>query len=79
MQKRAASLCPLCEAPNLCAVTKGEPIDACWCLHADFPDVNALYVANLLEPPVADACICQACMLRLTRAAMLTKDVGGAS
>jgi hypothetical protein len=55
----AAATCPICGAPNDCAIARGE--DKCWCFDEVFP-------ANLFErvPPESqgEICVCRNCVMK---------------
>lgn len=50
--------CPLCGAPNQCALASASPKTPCWCMAVVIaPETLAQIPAPLQQP----ACICQAC------------------
>ncbi|HTQ06291.1 MAG TPA: cysteine-rich CWC family protein [Polyangiaceae bacterium] len=52
------SRCPLCGAPNGCAVAAGGDGAACWCMSTTLPaDVHA----RIPESARDKACVCAAC------------------
>jgi len=54
--------CPLCGAPNACALARGEtPAEACWCRAERFSEA---LLARVPEAARGVACICRACWER---------------
>jgi hypothetical protein len=57
MPDRDAS-CPLCAAPNHCAMAGNRAVNTCWCIHTPIPP------AVLARVPAAKAnstCVCERC------------------
>ncbi|WP_308196646.1 cysteine-rich CWC family protein [Shewanella insulae] len=59
-----ASLCPLCQQPNDCALAARREGDTCWCHHQEF--VPKAKIPQAIAP---DSCICQACAEALRKEA----------
>ncbi|CAN7412274.1 cysteine-rich CWC family protein [Acidovorax facilis] len=55
----AASVCPLCGQPNLCAIAAGQPSESCWCMAPGTVAPEAL--AALRPEQRGKTCICPAC------------------
>ncbi|MEH6580361.1 MAG: cysteine-rich CWC family protein [Halioglobus sp.] len=51
-------ICPLCGKNNRCAVTRGAPVEACWC--RDTP-IAASALAAVPTEMIGKACLCPAC------------------
>lgn len=55
----AASLCPLCQQPNQCAMAGAQPSSGpCWCTTMDF---STDLLARVPAAWQGKACICAAC------------------
>jgi hypothetical protein len=55
------SRCPLCGAPNGCAMARGDDAAACWCMSAAIaPEL----LAQVPEAARDAACVCAACARR---------------
>lgn len=52
------SRCPLCAAPNGCAIQAGEDAAACWCMSAA---IAAEVQAQIPETARNKACLCAKC------------------
>ncbi|MGB3068790.1 MAG: cysteine-rich CWC family protein [Ottowia sp.] len=66
------SHCPLCGAPNACAVeierATGQPQGPCWCMQASISFPQAL-LDRVPGPARGLACICRACAEAAEKAA----------
>ncbi len=51
-------ICPICNKPNACAVSKGLSIEACWCLSLSARGTISAAVKAQLR---GKACVCQSC------------------
>lgn len=58
--------CPLCEAPNGCALADNHKADRCWCQSVDF---NPELLSQISPADKNRRCICQACAEKAHRLA----------
>ncbi|MCL1041515.1 MULTISPECIES: cysteine-rich CWC family protein [Shewanella] len=62
-----ASICPLCQQPNACAMAAKRQIETCWCQQQVFVPKHQLALDNLAP----ERCICQVCAEALKQEALL--------
>ena len=68
-----ATICPLCQSQNRCAVQQGETIELCWCSTQAFPAKAVIDDAKLANKLLdSRSCLCQACIKKL----MLEAEMG---
>ncbi len=63
-----ASLCPICQQQNACAMARGLAISACWCVDSSYDAVKLLKQYQLTHPDKiigSDQCVCVSCLAHI--------------
>ena len=53
--------CPLCAAPNDCAMAANRAVTTCWCIRTPIPPA---VLARVPANKANSACVCEACATR---------------